>query len=478
VRKSVRLSSLVLVSVFGLSSCGPAVRQDGASKAEAQAGWSRESVDQLKSAIQARAAHGLDRIAFVTDGEPGSPEGDARLTQSALAFAEALARGVTDPGKLYDLYTVPRPHPDLKRGLQIALSSGQLGEWLQSLAPQDANYRKLSERYLALRQAGATAKPQIAPVEEPIAPGARNARIPAIAQQLIAYDYLVGPASGDRYTPSMVAAVKKMQADYGIKPDGVIGSDAIAILNLSDAERARAIAVNMERLRWLERNPPQTRIDVNLAAARLSYWRDGKLVDVRPVVVGRPDTATPQLGSPIYRLVANPTWTVPRSIQTKEIAPKGAAYLQANNMFWKDGWIVQGSGPKNSLGLVKFDMQNDHAIYLHDTPAKALFSLPRRQRSHGCVRVQNAAEFAELLARDNGITEQWQKAVASGEESYVPLPKKIPVRMLYQTVLFDETGDPVLRADPYEWNDRVAAKLGFSPRATFHLKPADNDIGP
>ena len=469
---------LLSISVIALSSCHGLPSDGEASGAEAPAAWTRDSASQLKKAIENRAAHGLDRISFGIDADPGSVEDDARLTQAALAFAGALGRGVTDPEKLYALYTVPRPNPDLKRGLAIALASGKLEQWFESLAPQDPNYRKLSQQYLALRESDGSRTPKIPPPPEPIKAGARDPRVPAIARQLIEYDYLAPQALPDRYTPAMVAGVKKMQADYGIKADGVIGSDVIAILNLSDEERARAIAVNMERLRWLERSPPPTRIDVNLAAARLSYWRDGKIVDIRRVVVGRPDRSTPQLQSPIYRLVANPTWTVPRSIQEKEIAAKGPAYLTANNMFWKDGWIVQGSGPKNSLGLVKFDMKNEHAIYLHDTPAKPLFKLPQRQRSHGCVRVEDAVGFADMLARDNGILEQWQKARAGNEEAYVPLPKQLPVRMLYQTVLFDETGDPVLRADPYEWNDRIAARLGFSPRATYHLKSGEDDLGP
>src|SRR5436305_652930 len=127
---------------------------------------------------------------------------------------------------------------------------------------------------------------------------------------------------GRRYTAAMARAVQQMQADYGIRPDGVIGGDTLQILNLSGADRARAIAVNMERMRWLQRDPPATRIDVNIAAARLTYWRDGEIADTRKVVVGKPDTATPQLGSTIVSLVANPTWTIPRSIERKEIAGK------------------------------------------------------------------------------------------------------------------------------------------------------------
>jgi murein L,D-transpeptidase YcbB/YkuD len=314
---------------------------------------------------------------------------------------------------------------------------------------------------------------------EAIKPGAADPRIPAIARELAILDYVTPEdAQGDRYTPKLITAVRQMQADYGMKPDGIIGSEALAILNMSDVDRSRAIAVSMERLRWLERTPPATRIDVNLAAARLTYWRDGKIVDSRKVIVGEPDTETPQLGSPIFRLVANPTWTVPRSIQEKEIANKGSGYLKANNMVWKDGWIVQQPGPKNSLGLVKFDMQNDHAIYLHDTPAKPLFAMVQRQRSHGCVRVEDALGFAEMLAKDEGVLDEWHTARASGRETFVKLPRQIPVRMLYQTVLFDDADEPIVRNDPYGWDDRIGAALGFKAGKALRVQSGAVDVGP
>lgn len=437
--------------------------------------WSKSTADQLREAINQRAAHGLDKMNF----EVPAGEDAAALTKAALAYAGALARGATDPTKIYDVYTVARPDPELKQGLNEALQQGKVGEWLESLAPQDANYRKLSQAYLALRKQGEAATPAIPDKGEPLKPAATDARIPRIASQLVAADYLDrSAAGGNQYTPTMAAAVKRMQADYGIKPDGVIGSDALGILNLSDADRARAIAVNMERLRWLERTPPGTRIDVNVAAARLSYWRDGKLVNSRKVIVGEPDHETPQLGSPIFRLVANPTWTVPRSIQKNEIEGKGSGYLSRNNMKWEDGWIVQQPGPKNSLGLVKFDMQNDHAIYLHDTPAKPLFQEVQRQRSHGCVRVEDALGFAELLAKDEGVTDEWKKARETGDEKFVKLPREIPVRMLYQTVLFDDAGEPVIRNDPYGWNDRVAEALGLGTATNYRVKRGGADVGP
>ena len=468
---------LIAGSIFALSlplvACDNVATQNSTAPA-GEAQWTDANLRQLREAIDRRAQHGLDHLNF--DAKDNGPEAQ---TEVALRYAAALAHGATDPTKLYDVYTVARPNPDLRAGLAKAMAEGKLSDWLESLAPQSDEYRALSKSYLVLtRQAKAPAA-AIPATSKAIEPGQSDSRVPAIARQLVASDYLdKGQAGGERYSEPMVQAVKRMQQDFGIKPDGSIGNQALEILNLSDADRARAIAVAMERTRWLDRTPPATRIDVNLAAARLSYWRDGKLANVRKVVVGEPDTETPQLGSPIYRLVANPTWTVPRSIERKEIAGKGAAYLRRNNMVRKDGWIVQQPGPKNSLGLVKFDMKNEHQIYLHDTPAKQLFAQVQRQRSHGCVRVEDAEGFAAMLAQDAGILDEWNKARATGKESFVPLPREIPVRMLYQTVLFDDQGEPVVRADPYGWNDRISVALGFKAGSGARLRGAGSDIGP
>lgn len=473
-------SSLVAMSLM-LSTCGSA-EQNAAQPANVtvpdQPQWNEANAGQLRAAIANRAAHGLDRMKFADVPDPGTPLDDAKLTELALAYAGALARGATDPSKLFAIYSLPRPQPDLRKGLADALKAGNVGAWIESLAPQDDNYRKLSAAYLALIKQGGGEAAAISPMDTLLKPGMSDPRVPAIAAQLVAFGYLDAGTQGRHYTAAMARAVQQMQADYGIRPDGVIGGDTLQILNLSGADRARAIAVNMERMRWLQRDPPATRIDVNIAAARLTYWRDGEIADTRKVVVGKPDTATPQLGSPIVSLVANPTWTIPRSIERKEIAGKGAGYLRRHNMVWKNGRIVQQSGPDNSLGLVKFDMQNPHAIYLHDTPAKQLFDAIERQRSHGCVRVDDALGFAEMLAGDEGVLDQWQEASGTDKESFVKLPRAIPVRLLYQTVLFDAQGEPVTRSDPYGWNDRVAKALGFDVGGGRRVMNSYTDIAP
>ena len=248
----------------------------------------------------------------------------------------------------------------------------------------------------------------------------------------------------------------------------------------------------MERLRWLPRNPPETRLDVNTAAAFLDYYRDGNRIDHRNVVVGEADKPTPQLQAPIVRLVANPTWTVPKGIGEKELADKSPSWLQENGYVQKGDQWVQQPGPKNSLGLVKFDMQDKEAIYLHDTPAKAMFGVDDRHRSHGCVRVDNAVQFATSLAQQEGVLDKFQQAMKldaayspddqssqPDDPSFIKLPNEIPVRLLYQTAFWDGTAVR-FRQDVYGWDDNVAKALGLAPGTPVKIEQPESsdDVGP
>ena len=455
-----------------------------------QAIWSPAMASAFDTALGERDRHGLDRVAFQPPAMPeaGLADRDVALTKAALDYASALAMGRVDPASLHQVYTLPRPKADLAAGLVKAMQSGGLAEWFASLAPQDVEYRQLSDAYVRISQQASVAAPVQAIAEGLIRPGERDARVPAIVGQLSDSGYLPAiPAAGDRlappptpalYTQAMADAIKRLQTDYGIAADGIVGRDTLKVLNLGLGDRARALAVALERRRWLSRTTPATRIDVNTAAAQLRYYRDDTLADERKVVVGEPGHETPGLSSPIYRLVANPTWTVPKSIQNGEMAAVDADYLQAHNMILRDGWIVQQPGPDNALGLVKFDMANDQAIYLHDTSAPALFDRSQRHLSHGCVRVEDALGFARMLAEDEGVSAAWEAAQATGEMTFVPLPTRIPVRLLYHNVFVDSGGAVVFRTDPYGWNDPIAVQLGFVESAARHAEAQSIDIGP
>ncbi|MFL6727418.1 MAG: L,D-transpeptidase family protein [Sphingomicrobium sp.] len=454
--------------------------------------WNKKAEQQLRDAIEKAPANGLKPELFLKEGEKG-----AALTEAALKYASALANGYSDPKSLHEVYTIPRSRIDVRQGLAQAIQKGDVKGWLESLVPQTDEYRALSQAHLHYLQLAANGQPQPIPDGKPIKPGRHDARIPLVRAALAATE-IIGPrqqpaqksAAGsaahaapapraDQYSRDLVAAVKKVQAEWGLKPDGVIGGVTLDALNAGPAYRARQLAIAMERLRWLPRTPPPTRMDVNTAASLLDYWRDGQHVDRREVVEGEPDKPTPQLQAPIVRLVANPTWNVPEGIGVKELSTKSARWLADNGYVQKDGKWVQLSGPKNSLGLVKFDMDDKEAIYLHDTPAKALFTLPERHRSHGCVRVQNAVQFATSLAEEQGILDQFQQAMSQNDEKFIKLKTPIPVRLIYQTAFWD--GSAIrFRPDVYGWDDNIAKALGLAPGVPIKIEQPESsdDIGP
>ena len=314
------------------------------------------------------------------------------------------------------------------------------------------------------------------PDGKPIKPGGRDARVPAIAAAL-AGDGLSPRlqrrgnrrhrrATPDRYSPQLVAAVKQLQADFGLKPDGIIGGDTLDALNAGPAGLARAsCAIAMERLRWLQRDPPQTRIDVNTAASFLDYWRDGQHVDQRKVVDGEPDKPTPQLQAPIFRLVANPTWTRARRHRREgagEQEPGLAAAKTISSM--KNGQYVQQSGPKNSLGLVKFDMEDDAG------------DLPARHAGQGAVRAARPPSQPRLRAgrecasssrprspSRKASLDEFQKAMASQDEN-VRQAAETKSRSGCSITPRSGTARAIqFRPDVYGWDDNIAKALGLAP---------------
>jgi len=494
------MKSLSIGTAVGLALCIAVLpgcsTQDSSNQASgnASAEPSGLTLDQkaekdIRDAIADAPSQGLRPDLFLKGGESGEA-----LAQAGLKYASALANGYSDPTKLHEVYTIPRSKTDVRAGFQQAIQNGNVREWINSLAPQTEEYQALGRAFARYATQVRNA-PQEIPSDKPIKPGARDPRIPAIVAVLRSGGYLpedpqaaqpngqqgqpAAAAAPATYSPALVAAVKQFQSDSGVKPDGILGKDTIGALSTGPATRARQLAVAMERLRWLQREPPKTRIDVNTAASFLDYWRDGQHVDHRKVINGEPDKPTPQLQAPIYRLVAKPTWTVPDGIAAKEVADKGQAWLSDNKFVMKNGHWVQQSGPKNSLGLVKFDMQDDEAIYLHDTPAKPVFALPDRHRSHGCVRVENAVEFATALAEQEGVLDQFQKAMQGDDETFIKLPNEIPVRLLYQTAFWD--GSRIqFRPDVYGWDENIAKALELAPGPPRKIEQPESsdDVGP
>jgi L,D-transpeptidase YcbB len=442
--------------------------------APVQVEWNRNLEKQLRDVIAGAPANGLKPDLFLK----GDAHDDAALTQAALKYAQALAHGYADPQKIYPVYTIPRPSADVQQGFVQAAQKGDLKSWFDSLPPQTDEYKALSQAHLKYLQLAAKSNFQPVPDGKPIKPSSRDPRVAALAAALAATGYLAAPQGpSTHFSPQLVSAVKQFQSDFGLKADGIVGGNTLAAINMGPAGLARECAIAMERLRWLERDPPQTRIDVNTAATILDYWRDGQHLDRREVVAGEPDKQTPQIQAPIVNLVAYPKWRVPDSIAEKEIASKSQGWLAENNFTNENGHWVQQSGDKNSLGIVKFDMDDKQQIYLHDTPAKALFGLPERHRSHGCVRIQDAVAFANGIASEDGVSDKFQQAMASQQEAWVKLKTPIQVRLLYHTAFWDGSRLQ-FRPDVYGWDDDVAAALGLVRGVSWQPVQESGDVGP
>lgn len=407
-----------------------------------QSAWSEEAAGQLRAALNNAVRHGLNPATFAEGLDAGGSlaERDVAMTKAAMAYANALAHGRVDPARLFEVYTLPRNQVDVPAGLAEAVGRGNATQWIESLAPQDEEYLALSDAYVGQLQAAQ--QPQAAPEAK--------AGNQAQAKQKGAQ---VAPPEAPR-------------------------------------DQAVVLAVNLERRRWLEREPARTRIDVNTAATFLRYIRDGAVANQRVVVNGEPGWETPQLQSPLFRFSANPDWTVPASIESAELSNISAAEMLRRNFERENGRLVQQPGPQNALGLVKLDMRNDHAIYLHDTPSKAAFGQQDRHLSHGCVRVQDAVGFARLIADDEGKRAELDEALgqsdAERETTFIDLGQEIPVRLLYHTAFLDN-GRLVFAPDIYGWDAKVAEALGLpvppasadaEQRAEARRRNRGSDVGP
>jgi L,D-transpeptidase YcbB len=359
---------------------------------------------RLWDAVLRAADHGLDpglfHAAVLAERSAALPlvERDLLLSDAFLSYADALSRGampIEDRADDEDL--TPEP-VDVVAVLDSVIATPNSAMAIEALAPS-------SPEYIALRRA---------------------------------YAEYRAFAAGDptvRSKPVRASAEKAAAAD----------------------RRARQLAVNLERLRWLPRQMPRDRIMVNAAIARLQLFRDDRSVFATRVVVGEIDKQTPEFQSTIAHLLFNPPWNIPRSIAQKEILPKLAAdpgYLTSHHMRVRsNGSIQQEAGPYSALGRLKFEMNDRYDVYLHDTPTKSLFQSAARMMSHGCVRVENPRALAVLLLGQ--APEVIDKAIASGRTTRRALPAPMPIFIVYQTAYVESDGSIQFRADPYERDDEI-----------------------
>ena len=244
-----------------------------------------------------------------------------------------------------------------------------------------------------------------------------------------------------------------------------------ALAQETDPSRRAKIRANMDRWRWLPRDLGEQYLMVNVPEYQVRLMMNGNVARSYRAIVGKPGrTATPQLIESVEGVVFNPTWTVPQSI----VVGEGLGQRVLNNPAWakargytatrgENGYIsvVQQPGPNNSLGRMKLDMPNAHAIFLHDTPARNLFGQRDQALSHGCVRTENALELAYtmMILGEGGNVEEAAAIAASGEYTRVGFQKEIPIYISYFTLAPGADGSLTSFNDIYDRDGPVLASL-------------------
>jgi murein L,D-transpeptidase YcbB/YkuD len=283
--------------------------------------------------------------------------------------------------------------------------------------------------------------------------------------------------------------VRAFQELHALKGTGIADAATLAAMNVPLDHRIHQIEVNLERWRWMPNDFGPRHLMVNIPYYHLMARENGKTVmDIR-VVVGKPDEhKTPVFSSEMSTVVFSPYWNIPDSIVEGETAPSVArdpAYLAKNNIEildmsksggtpvdaarvdWDDAAQLkhlafrQKPGPNNALGHVKFLFPNEFDVYLHDTPADALFARPGRAFSHGCVRVEEPEALAKYILR--GYPE-WDdahmlEAMNAGVEKHVKLKETIPVHIVYFTAWVDEKGGLHFQPDVYGYDAQQMAHI-------------------
>ena len=476
-------------------------RTGGAVFIAADGGFTPVATSSLAEIEQAEL-WGLDAARFPVPRAPGPAASIADRATAEINVALTLARYAAhargariDPSKLSKwLDTRPRP---LDAGALVArlAATGDGGLALRDLHPKHPQFELLRQAYIKARGliAPAARLPHVPPGPR-IRPGETHMDVRYIRRRL---GVAGKPGFENTYDAELVEAVSGFIRSVGGRGSKrVIDDDLREILNnppkpKQKREEWKSLLVNMERWRYLPEDMGALHVWNNLPEFETRIVRQGEVIHQERIIIGKPETQTPVFSDQMRYVVFQPEWGVPTSIKIKQLLShmQDGDYgeLERRNMRimingrQKDpddyDWertdiryvpIVQGAGPDNPLGQLKFMFPNQHAVYMHDTPTKHLFQSSWRAHSNGCIRVRNPRRLAEIVF---GEVHGWDKRDVARliddrkapENNRVDLGAAVPVHNTYFTRIVDETGSVRALSDIYGHDARMVRALDGEP---------------
>ncbi len=421
------------------------------------------------------ALESYDDIERQLDGDQlALAELDVSLTVNAIVYAMHMSGGAFEPAGLSGYHDLQNRRVDPAIALRVLAYSGFPAEYLKGLSPTHPAYALLKAELVELDDPASVV--ELFPGGR-VKPGQKDQRIPLLRQRMVKEGFLDSEAlfvdNVLVLDKQLSKALKAFQAAKALQQTGALDAPTMKSLSGPDPAVAREkIFSSLERLRWMSDDFGTRHVFVNQASYRVDVMDQGKSVWTSKVIVGKPLTQTAVFSDQMETVVFNPAWNLPQSILLNEYLPKlrrdpryldkiGFKVLNSKGEVTKSSkvnWASVGSdtiigvqqppGGANALGEIKFLFPNKHSIYMHDTPNRNLFAEGRRNFSHGCVRVENPREFAQVLLG-------WEAAIIdekidSGESTSTKVASKIPVHLTYFTAWPDHDGKIQYFADPYE----------------------------
>jgi L,D-transpeptidase YcbB len=433
--------------------------------------------------LSAADADGLDpkdykMPAFAGLAPDALAEADLKLTQTVLTYARHVQAGRFPYSRIsHNNFELPQAPPDTADVLAKVTSAADAAKALDEFSPPQPAYKKLKVMLAEMRgKAGGGTKDildgQVLKPSTGKAAPMEDERVPLLREKLGLT--VTGDASDHKYDAKVVEAVKRFQKGVELPATGALDAKTIKELNGPARDKQVDLVIaNMERWRWYPRDLGKAHVIVNQPEFMLRVYHNDAQVWTTRVVIGKPSQQfqTPLLNETMKYVTINPTWNVPPSIVQNEYLPalrQDPTVLErmglkvVNN---RDGsvHIYQPPGEANALGRIRFNFPNRFLVYQHDTPDKHLFADSTRAYSHGCMRVQDPAKYAEVLFNIARPTENWtadriKRMFGTGEQD-VQLPVPIWVHLTYQSALVDDAGKLQVFRDVYGLDARTMAAI-------------------